>query len=65
MGKHRVTGTPVKLSETPGAPGEPAPLLGQHTSCVLSEVLRLDDAAIAALAERGVIYERHSTPDWA
>ena len=30
-GRHRVTGTPVKLSETPGSPGAPAPLLGQHT----------------------------------
>ena len=27
-GLHRVTGTPVKLSETPGAPGHPAPLTG-------------------------------------
>jgi crotonobetainyl-CoA:carnitine CoA-transferase CaiB-like acyl-CoA transferase len=62
-GKHRVTGTPVKLSETPGAPAAPAPLLGQHTPCVLRQVLGLDDAAIAVLAERGVIYERHSAPD--
>lgn len=55
-GAHRVTGTPVKLSETPGGPGAPAPLLGQHTAKVLSDVLRMDDRAIAMLAERGVIY---------
>jgi crotonobetainyl-CoA:carnitine CoA-transferase CaiB-like acyl-CoA transferase len=59
-GRHRVTGTPVKLSGTPGAPGPPAPLLGQHSAAVLKEVLGLDDAAISALAERGVIYERNS-----
>ena len=56
-GLHRITGTPVKLSETPGAPGAPAPLLGQHTSHVLKDLLRLDPAAIEALAARGVIYE--------
>ncbi len=56
-GTHRVTGTPVKLSETPGSPGAPAPLLGQHTSQVLGEVLGLSAAEIGRLAERGVIYE--------
>jgi crotonobetainyl-CoA:carnitine CoA-transferase CaiB-like acyl-CoA transferase len=55
-GKHRVTGTPVKLSETPGSPGAPAPTLGQHTSAVLRELLGIDDAAVAALAESGVIH---------
>lgn len=61
-GRHRVTGTPVKLSATPGAPGAPAPLLGQHTSRILRDVLGLDDAAIAALAAKGVIYERQPAP---
>ncbi len=56
-GRHRVTGTPVKLSETPGAPGAPAPLLGQHTPSVLQELLGLDDSALAALIERGVAYQ--------
>jgi crotonobetainyl-CoA:carnitine CoA-transferase CaiB-like acyl-CoA transferase len=45
-GPHRVTGTPVKLSETPGAPGEPAPLLGQHTHDVF--------AGIAGIGSRGL-----------
>ncbi len=57
-GKHRATGTPVKLSETPGSPGSPAPLLGQHTSAVLKELLGLDEAAIDALAEAGIVYEQ-------
>ena len=56
-GRHRVTGTPVKLSETPGAPGVPAPLLGQHTHDVLKELLGLDSAAFDSLAERGIVYE--------
>jgi len=60
-GKHRVTGTPVKLSETPGAPGAAAPLLGQHTSMVLQTLLGLDDAAIYALSNSGVIYEAQIT----
>jgi len=56
-GMHRVTGTPVKLSETPGSPGLPAPLLGEHSVSVLEQLLGLDAAAVAALAERGVIYQ--------
>ena len=61
-GAHRVTGTPVKLSGTPGSPGAPAPLLGQHTRHVLKELLGLDDSAIDALAESGVICETACQP---
>ncbi|SPF53332.1 L-carnitine dehydratase/bile acid-inducible protein F [Candidatus Sulfopaludibacter sp. SbA4] len=56
-GAHRVTGTPVKLSETPGGPGAPAPLLGQHTRSALRELLGLDETAIGALAANGAIFE--------
>jgi crotonobetainyl-CoA:carnitine CoA-transferase CaiB-like acyl-CoA transferase len=56
-GAHRVTGTPVKLSETPGAVGAAAPLLGQHTSETLYELLGLEAATLAALAARGVVFE--------
>jgi crotonobetainyl-CoA:carnitine CoA-transferase CaiB-like acyl-CoA transferase len=56
-GRHRVTGTPVKLSDTPGSHGEPAPLLGQHTLDVLRELLGLDGAALDALAQRAVVYD--------
>ena len=55
-GPHRVTGTPVKLSATPGGPGAAAPLLGEHTSETLSELLGLDDATLDALRARGVIF---------
>jgi crotonobetainyl-CoA:carnitine CoA-transferase CaiB-like acyl-CoA transferase len=62
-GAHPVTGTPIKLSETPGSPGAPAPLLGQHTSAVLRELLGIEDSAIDALARKGVIYERQPAPE--
>jgi len=56
-GPHRVTGTPAKLSETPGHPSSPAPLLGQHTRATLKELLALDEAALDDLRERGVVFD--------
>jgi crotonobetainyl-CoA:carnitine CoA-transferase CaiB-like acyl-CoA transferase len=56
-GAHTVTGTPIKLSETPGSPGAPAPLIGQHTSSVLRDLLGIDDSEIDAFAKSGVIHE--------
>jgi crotonobetainyl-CoA:carnitine CoA-transferase CaiB-like acyl-CoA transferase len=55
LGGHRVTGTPVKLSETPGRPTTPAPKLGEHTGQALAEVLDMDSAAIDGLRARRVI----------
>ena len=54
-GPHRVTGVPVKLSETPGGIGGPAPALGEHTGLVLSEVLGLDAKEIEGLVNAGII----------
>jgi crotonobetainyl-CoA:carnitine CoA-transferase CaiB-like acyl-CoA transferase len=62
-GLHRVTGTPVKLSETPGGPGTPAPLLGQHTRCVLQEFFDLDDGYLEDLEARRVILDSRPGPD--
>jgi crotonobetainyl-CoA:carnitine CoA-transferase CaiB-like acyl-CoA transferase len=56
-GKHRVTGTPVKLSETPGGLGIPAPLLGQHTRDVLKTFFGLEDCAVDDLVSRRVVFE--------
>jgi formyl-CoA transferase/CoA:oxalate CoA-transferase len=56
-GIHRVTGTPIKLSDTPGAPSLPAPLLGQHSLAALRDLLGMDEQALADLAQCGVIYE--------
>jgi len=54
-GPHRVTGTPIKLSDTPGRIGVPAPTLGEHTGMVLCELLGLDAQALDSLARAGVI----------
>ena len=56
-GEHQVTGTPVKLSETPGAPGLPAPLLGQHSAEALGALLGLHGTELSDLMARGVIFE--------
>lgn len=55
-GPHQVTGTPVKLSATPGRPGMPAPLLGQHTAAALEQLLGIDASTLAALTARGVVF---------
>ena len=54
-GAHRVTGSPIRMSETPGRPSTSAPLLGQNTSAALKELLGLDNNTIAQLTEDGVI----------
>ncbi|HKD09334.1 MAG TPA: CoA transferase [Bryobacteraceae bacterium] len=54
-GPHRVIGPAVKLSDTPGRIGAPAPKLGEHTNAALSELLDLDTNQIQALGESGVI----------
>jgi len=38
LGPIRVTGVPVKLSDTPGAVRSAPPTLGQHTESVLGEL---------------------------
>jgi len=54
-GPHRVTGPPIKMSETPARIGAPAPALGEHTEQVLSELLGVDADTAARLASEGVI----------
>jgi crotonobetainyl-CoA:carnitine CoA-transferase CaiB-like acyl-CoA transferase len=53
-GPIKALGVPVKLSDTPGAVDRPAPLLGQHTSEVLTE-LGLNEAEQRSLKDLGVI----------
>ncbi|RMF83532.1 MAG: CoA transferase [Nitrospinota bacterium] len=55
VGKTKVPGVPVKLSDTPGGVETPPPLLGEHTEEVLSRMLGLQADEIAALREEKVI----------
>ena len=52
-GPIRVTGVPIKLSETPGEVKTPPPVLGQHTGEVLADWLKLSAPEIEALAAAG------------
>jgi CoA:oxalate CoA-transferase len=56
-GPYRVTGTPVKLSKTPGAPGDPAPLLGEHSSEAVAELLGMEAHHVAELLRRGILFQ--------
>jgi crotonobetainyl-CoA:carnitine CoA-transferase CaiB-like acyl-CoA transferase len=47
--------SPIRMSETPPEYRLAPPTLGQHTRAVLTKRLGLDEEAIAALAEQGVI----------
>lgn len=51
----KMTGTPLKFSDTPGSVRTPPPLLGEHTHAVLSRDLGLESARIDDLRARGVI----------
>jgi crotonobetainyl-CoA:carnitine CoA-transferase CaiB-like acyl-CoA transferase len=51
----RVTGVPVKLSDTPGAVTLPPPLLGGHTGQVLTEWLQMSAADVDRLRQAGAL----------
>ena len=53
-GALRVTGVPVKLSDTPGAITLPPPLLGEHTTQVLTEWLHMSTTEVDRLRQAGV-----------
>lgn len=59
---------PIRFNDTPQNAATAPPTLGQHTRWILGERLGLDDAAIDALQDRGVIAARsaaagHNDPD--
>ncbi len=54
-GKVRMVGAPVRLSETPGSVRTPSPMLGEHTTEVLRDLLGLSAADVEALRGAGVI----------
>ena len=59
-GEHRVTGAPVKLSDTPPVIKRPAPRLGEHTRLALAEWLHLDEASLDDLERRDVVFSTQS-----
>ncbi|MXV75507.1 CoA transferase [Candidatus Poribacteria bacterium] len=54
-GKVEVPGVPIKLSETPGNVDVPAPSLGEHTTEVLTDILKMSPDEVAKLKQDGVI----------
>ncbi len=54
-GKVRLPGNPIKMSGMEGTISEPAPMHGEHTDEVLSELLGLDTPTIAALRASGAV----------
>ncbi len=63
LGRIRQFGTLIDFSETPTGPYAPAPLAGQHTRTIMERLGYAEDE-IAALLERGVIYEPDEHYRW-
>jgi crotonobetainyl-CoA:carnitine CoA-transferase CaiB-like acyl-CoA transferase len=51
----KVIANPVKLSATPPSYRSAPPVLGEHTQNVLTDVLKMSAADIAALKEKGIV----------
>ena len=54
-GAVEVPGVPIKLSETPGNVDAPAPSLGEHTTEILRDILKMSPDEVANLKQDGVI----------
>jgi crotonobetainyl-CoA:carnitine CoA-transferase CaiB-like acyl-CoA transferase len=54
-GTLNVLGTPLKLSDTPGAVRTAPPTLGEHTESVLTQDLGLTSSEVASLRAKGVV----------
>jgi CoA:oxalate CoA-transferase len=55
VGKLKIAGSSIRLSETPGKVYAPAPLLGEHSETVLKEILGYAQVEIDTLKQEGVI----------
>ncbi|UJL45558.1 CoA transferase [Virgibacillus sp. NKC19-16] len=62
-GKVKMTGMPIKFSETPSQIVSAPPLLGQHTTEVLKETLQKNPEDIHRLKEAGVVETYEKTGD--
>jgi crotonobetainyl-CoA:carnitine CoA-transferase CaiB-like acyl-CoA transferase len=54
-GRMKVIGSPINLSETPAEVYFPAPMLGQHSSDVLKNILNYSEGKIEALKKEKII----------
>lgn len=54
-GRHSYPGRPFRLSHTPLSTRLPTPLLGQHNSFVLREILGKTEDEVRALVDRGIV----------
>jgi crotonobetainyl-CoA:carnitine CoA-transferase CaiB-like acyl-CoA transferase len=55
VGKVRLPGNPIKMSDLSGTISRPAPMLGEHTDNILKKLLRLSADQIAHLRESGAV----------
>ena len=58
IGNLRLTGIPIKYSETPGEVRLPPPLLGEHTDEILTSTLDYSSDKIEELKTQGAIVSR-------
>ncbi len=63
VGKVRLPGNPIKMSDMVGTISRPAPMLGEHTDAVLKTLLHLSEEEIARLHKSGAVGEKNSTKD--
>ena len=54
-GEVEVPGVPIKLSETPGNVDAPAPSLGEHTTEILTGILKMSPEEVAKLKQDRII----------
>ena len=62
VGKVRLPGNPIKMSGLSEVISSPAPLLGEHTDKVLSELLNLSAGQLKDLHSKGVIKKSRGCP---
>jgi len=55
VGKVRLPGNPIKMSDMGATPSTPAPQLGEHTDAVLGQLLKLPSERITALKKSGAV----------
>jgi CoA:oxalate CoA-transferase len=63
VGKVRLPGNPIKMSDMVGTISRPAPMLGEHTDAVLKTLLHLSEEEILRLHQSGAVGEKKSTKD--